>query len=88
MRLSAVVAVMVATMLLFRFERHKKPARKDLRNVWAPLVLVDLVIVEFLFGLVFWYAARCSCGLEFWIRGDACDDGACCVDVEDYEREW
>jgi uncharacterized sodium:solute symporter family permease YidK len=55
---TAVVAVMIATMLLFKFEGHQHPTRKELGIAWIPLVLVDLVIVEFLFGIVLWYAAR------------------------------
>ncbi|KAI1759620.1 hypothetical protein GGR53DRAFT_513068 [Hypoxylon sp. FL1150] len=56
--ITAVVAVMTATMLLFKFEGHEKPTRLDLAVGWVPLVLVDLVIVEFLVGLALWYAAK------------------------------
>jgi hypothetical protein len=56
--LTAVVAVMIATMLLFKFEGHEHPTRRELAIAWIPLVLVDLVIVEFLFGITLWYAAR------------------------------
>ena len=59
--LSAVVAVMVATMLLFRFEGHEKPTRQDLLIAWVPLVLLDLVIVEVLFGLMFRYIDTYIC---------------------------
>jgi hypothetical protein len=57
--LTAVVAVTIATMLLFRFEGHEtRPTRIDLLVAWVPLVLLDLVIVEFLVGLVLWYAVK------------------------------
>lgn len=60
--LTAVIAVMLATILLFRFEGHDMPTRLDLAVSWVPLVLVDLVILEFLIGLMVWYAARYSRG--------------------------
>lgn len=56
--ITAVVAVMTAVMLLFKFESHEKPTRLDLAIGWVPLVLVDVVIVEFLIGVVLWYAAK------------------------------
>jgi hypothetical protein len=56
--ITAVVAVMLATMLLFKFEGCEKPRRKDLAIAWIPLILVDFVIVEFLIGVVLWYAAK------------------------------
>ncbi|KAK8109610.1 hypothetical protein PG999_007747 [Apiospora kogelbergensis] len=58
--ITAVVAVMSATMLLFKFEGHERPTRMELAISWVPLVLVDVVIVEFLVGLVLWYAAQYS----------------------------
>ena len=56
--ITAVVAVMIATMLLFKFEGYERPRRKDLAIAWIPLILVDFVIVEFLIGVVLWYAAK------------------------------
>jgi hypothetical protein len=56
--ITAVVAVMIATMLLFKFEGYEKPRRKDLAIAWIPLILLDVVIVEFLIAVVFWYAAK------------------------------
>lgn len=56
--ITAVVAVMIATMLLFKFEGYERPRRKDLAIAWIPLILVDFVIVEFLVAVVFWYAAK------------------------------
>jgi len=35
--LTAVVAVTIATMLLFRFDGHEKPTRKNLAIAWLPL---------------------------------------------------
>lgn len=56
--ITSVAAVMVAIMLFFKFEGYEKPRRKDLAIAWIPLVLVDLVIFEFLVGVVLWYAAK------------------------------
>ncbi|KAJ9614037.1 hypothetical protein H2200_002173 [Cladophialophora chaetospira] len=56
--LTAVIAVTIATMLLFKFEGHERPTRKELLIAWIPLVLLDVVIVEFLLAVVFWYAAK------------------------------
>jgi hypothetical protein len=56
--LTAVIAVMVSTMLLFRFEGCEMATRKDLAIAWTPLVLLDLSIIEFLLGLMFWYAGK------------------------------
>lgn len=56
--ITAVVAVMTATMLRFKFEGHQNPTRMDLAISWIPLILVDTAIVEFLIGIVLWYAAK------------------------------
>lgn len=56
--LTAVVAITISTMLLFRFEGHQRPTRRDLLIAWSPLVLVDIVILEFAIGLVLWYAGK------------------------------
>jgi len=56
--MTAVVAAMLATMLLFRFEGHETPTRKELAIAWSPLVLLDWAIVEFLVGLMLWYANK------------------------------
>jgi hypothetical protein len=58
--LTSVISVMLATMLLFRFEGCASVTRKDLAIAWSPLVLLDFAIVEFLFGLVFWYSGKNS----------------------------
>lgn len=49
---------MAATMLLFKFEGRDSATRKDLAIAWSPLVLLDVAIVEYLFGLVLWYAGK------------------------------
>jgi hypothetical protein len=54
----AVISAMLSTMLLFRFEGHKTATRKELAIAWSPLVLLDWVILEFLFGLMLWYADK------------------------------
>jgi len=56
--LTAVISVMAATMLLFRFEGHATATRKDLILAWSPLVLLDVTIVEYLLGLVLWYSGK------------------------------
>jgi hypothetical protein len=45
-------------MLLFRFEGHDAPTRKHLAIAWTPLILLDWAIVEFLVGLILWYAGK------------------------------
>lgn len=52
---SAVVAVMLAVMLSFRFEGHKSATRLDLIIAWTPLVLLDWSIVGVLLGMCGWY---------------------------------
>ncbi len=56
--LTAIISVILAIMLFFRFEGHEGPTRKDLVLAWTLLILLDLAIVEFLLGLVFWYAGK------------------------------
>ncbi|KAK8055000.1 hypothetical protein PG993_000227 [Apiospora rasikravindrae] len=58
--ITAVVAVMTVTMLLFKFEGHVDPAWMDLAISWIPLILVDTAILEFLVGMVLWYTAKYS----------------------------
>jgi len=55
---TAVVAVMLGTMLLFRYEGHEQPTRFDLAIAWTPLVLLDVSIVELLIGTVIWYGRK------------------------------
>lgn len=45
-------------MLLFKFEGQDTATRKDLTVAWTPLVLLDFAIVEYLFGMVLWYAEK------------------------------
>lgn len=56
--LTSVVSAMTATMLLFKFDGCERTTRKDLVIAWPPLVLLDLAIVEFFLGLVFYCAAK------------------------------
>lgn len=56
--ITAVVAAVVATMLLFQFEGVESVRRKDLAVAWSPLILLDLSIVEFLVGMVCWYSSK------------------------------
>jgi ABC-type xylose transport system permease subunit len=56
--ITAVISAVVATMLLFQFEGLEKATRRDLAVAWAPLVLLDLSILEFLLGMVCWYSGK------------------------------
>lgn len=56
--LTAIVSVVLAIMLRFRFEGHELPTRLDLAVAWIPLVMLDVSIVEFLLGLLLWYADK------------------------------
>ena len=56
--MTAVIAAVAATMLMFLFEGHEKATRKDLIVAWMPLVFLDISVVEFLVGLVCWYSDK------------------------------
>jgi hypothetical protein len=56
--MTTVISAMLTTMLLFRFEGHDTPTRKELGIAWSPLILLDLAIIEFLVGLMLWYADK------------------------------
>ncbi|KAL9601576.1 MAG: hypothetical protein Q9219_002410 [cf. Caloplaca sp. 3 TL-2023] len=55
---SAVLAVMLAVMLNFRFEGYASVTRLDYGVAWTPLVLLDWSIVAVLMGLLCWYWGR------------------------------
>jgi hypothetical protein len=56
--MTAIISVMLSTMLLFTFEGHETATRRDLVIAWSPFLLLDLCIREYLLGLVFWYSAK------------------------------
>ena len=56
--LTSVISIMLATMLLFRFEGHETATRKELALVWVPLVALDWAIVAFIVGLLLWYGEK------------------------------
>lgn len=56
--LSAIVAVMLAVMLSFRFEGQVSATRLDLLIAWTPLILLDWSIVGVLLGMSCWYWQR------------------------------
>jgi hypothetical protein len=56
--MTAVISVMISTMLLFRFEGQEVATRRDLALAWFPLIMLDLAIVEYLFGLLLWYNGK------------------------------
>jgi hypothetical protein len=45
-------------MLLFRFDGAEKATQGELLLAWAPLILLDISVMEFLIGLVCWYIDR------------------------------
>ncbi|KAL9008017.1 MAG: hypothetical protein Q9173_006817 [Seirophora scorigena] len=55
---SAVLAVMLAVMLNFRFEGQRSATRLDYGVAWTPLVLLDWSILAVLMGLLCWYWGR------------------------------
>ena len=55
---TGVLAVMLATMLLFRFEGHSSATRQDLALAWTPLIILDWSILAFVVGLLLWYAEK------------------------------
>jgi hypothetical protein len=56
---TAVIAIMLATMGLFRFEDQTNASnRLELASAWIPLVLLDWSIVAFLCGIMAWYAGK------------------------------
>lgn len=80
-------------MLLFRFEGHETATRKDLAIAWSPFVLLDWPIVEFLLGLMLWYADKSdrwryslvAAGLSALL---AITHINCSLDVAGYESQW
>jgi hypothetical protein len=56
--MTAIISVMLSTMLLFTFEGHETATRKDLAIAWSPLLLLELCIGEYLLGLMFWYSGK------------------------------
>jgi len=55
---ASTISIMLATMLMFRFEGHNSASRADLALMWVPLVLLDWGIVGFLVGMLTWYTAK------------------------------
>lgn len=56
--ITAVIAAVAATMLLFQFDGPKRITGFELAVAWAPLTLLDLAIVEFLVGMACWYFGK------------------------------
>lgn len=52
---TAVLAAVMATMLMFTFEGFEGATRADLVVAWSPLVMLDVSILEFLVGVTCWY---------------------------------
>ncbi len=55
---TSVISIMLATMLLFRYEGFETATRKDLALVWVPLIALDWAIVAFVVGLLLWYGEK------------------------------
>jgi ABC-type xylose transport system permease subunit len=56
--ITALLAAVLATMLMFVFQGVEQATRMDLAVAWSPLVLLDLSIIEFLIGIICWYCAK------------------------------
>ncbi|KAK6419455.1 hypothetical protein LTR95_017058 [Oleoguttula sp. CCFEE 5521] len=65
---TAVIAAMVGTMLLFRYEGYQEATRKDLILAWTPLIILDWSIVSFLGGIITWYVAH-NPNFRSWLVG-------------------
>ncbi|KAJ4178778.1 hypothetical protein NW759_017334, partial [Fusarium solani] len=69
--ITSVTAITSATMLQFAFEGCKQPSCMGRILAWTPLVMLDLVIIEFSAGIILWYTDKCptwiatSIGAEF-----------------------
>lgn len=60
--MTAVVALLVTAMLLVYFQYCDAPGSYESVVAWLPVVLVDIVIIEFLIGLV----VRCQATMGVW----------------------
>jgi hypothetical protein len=60
--ITAVAALQITAMLLVHFEDCDDPGRYECAAAWLPVVLIDIVIIEFLVGLV----VRCHATLGLW----------------------
>ncbi|KAJ4176719.1 hypothetical protein NW767_015351 [Fusarium falciforme] len=58
--ITSVTAITSATMLQFAFEGCKQPSCMGRILAWAPLVMLDLVIIKFSAGIILWYTDKCS----------------------------
>lgn len=56
--MTAILSVMLSTMLLFTFEGHETATRKDLVIAWSPVLFLGFSIGESLLGLKFWYSGK------------------------------
>lgn len=56
--ITAVTSAVICIMLLFRFDGAEKATQGELLLAWAPLILLDISVMEFLIGLVCWYIDR------------------------------
>lgn len=56
--ITSIAAIAFATMLQFTHEGCKQPSRTGKVLAWAPLVLLDIVIVEFSTGIILWYTDK------------------------------
>ncbi|KAJ3481519.1 hypothetical protein NLG97_g7803 [Lecanicillium saksenae] len=56
--ITAVVSALTAAMLLFQFEGFETATRLDLAVAWIPVALMNMASLEFLLGLICWYAAN------------------------------
>jgi hypothetical protein len=56
--ITSITSAIMCIMLLFRFDGAETVTRGELAVAWAPLVLLDISVLEFLIGLLCWYLER------------------------------
>nr|OQO21672.1 hypothetical protein B0A51_10546 [Rachicladosporium sp. CCFEE 5018] len=67
---TAVIAAMVGTMLLFRYDGHQEATLRDLILAWTPLIILDWSIISFLGGIILWYVAQ-NPDFRSWLVGSS-----------------
>ncbi|GIJ86937.1 hypothetical protein Asppvi_005836 [Aspergillus pseudoviridinutans] len=56
--ITAIISAIMCIVLLLRFEGAENVTQGELAVAWAPLVLLDISVLEFLVGLLCWYLER------------------------------
>lgn len=82
--ITAVLAAVMASMLLFQFEGLERATRLDLAVSWMPLAFLDLSIIEFLIGVVCWYWGK----NEHWRGALIATELFCLLGVCAWQSAW